>query len=288
MQISEFFSRPGPVFSFEFFPPKNVEAFGKLIDTVRYLAELRPDFVSVTYGAGGGTRHLTHDLVTRIKREAGLEAMAHLTCVGHSRSEIEEIVRKLTDEGVDNLLCLRGDPPAHQEEFIVAENGFAHANDLMDHVGRQFQVCIAGACYPEAHPESESLDSDIKYAKAKVDAGASFLVTQLFFDNRHYFEFVAKARAAGISVPILPGIMPVTNAAQIEKFISRIGATIPESLLQRLNRFREDDQAVMATGIEWATRQCKELLAGGAPGIHFYTLNKSLATRVVFANLRNF
>lgn len=285
MRIIDRFSKPGPVYSFEFFPPKTEAGLPKLFETIEYLSDLSPDFVSVTYGAGGGTRDLTLTVAEHIKHEIHLEPMAHLTCVGHDKHAVGEIVQRLKDAGIENILGLRGDPPRDRPSFVPAENGFGHANELIEHITQRYEVCVGGACYPEGHLESPDKETDLHFAKLKVDAGASFLVTQLFFDNRYYFDFVARARAIGIRVPIIPGIMPVTNVAQVERFTTSIGATIPADLMKRLDRFRNDDQAVMATGIEWATKQCRELLAGGAPGIHFYTLNKSLATRVVFGNL---
>lgn len=287
MRIIDRYSRPGPVFSFEFFPPKTEAGIDRLLETISYLDELGPDFVSVTYGAGGGTRDYTVAVATRIKREVGIEPIAHLTCVGHDRNELDEILDALAQAGIENILGLRGDPPKDQPEFVPAPNGYAHASDLIERIVARHPFCVAAACYPEGHVDNPDRDADLRFAKLKVDAGASFLITQLFFDNRHYFDFVARARAIGIGVPIVPGIMPITNVAQVERFTTKIGATIPGDLMKRLERFRNDDQAVLATGIEWTTRQCRELLAGGAPGIHFITLNKSLATRVVFGNLRN-
>jgi methylenetetrahydrofolate reductase (NADPH) len=286
MRIIDRFSKPGPVYSFEFFPPKSEAGLAKLFDTIEYLSDLSPDFVSVTYGAGGGTRDLTLTVAQHIKHQIGIEPVAHLTCVGHDRDAVEEIVQKLKDAEIENILGLRGDPPKDQPSFVAAENGFSHANELIAHISDRYQVCVGGACYPEGHLENPDRDADLRYAKLKVDSGASFLVTQLFFDNRFYFDFVARARAIGIGVPIIPGIMPVTNVAQLERFTTSIGASIPADLMKLLDRFRNDEQAVMATGIEWATKQCRELIAGGAPGIHFYTLNKSLATRVVYLNLK--
>ncbi len=285
MRIIDRFSKPGPVYSFEFFPPKNEQGLAKLLETIEYLAELGPDYVSVTYGAGGGTRDLSISVASQVKSRFGLEPMAHLTCVGHDRNAIDDVVQRLMDVGVENILGLRGDPPKNATEFVPTENGFAFANDLIGHVASKYPLCIGGAGYPEGHVENSDKQADLGYAKAKIDAGASFLVTQLFFDNRFYFDYVARARAIGIGVPIVPGIMPVTNVAQLVRFTTMCGASLPSDLMKRLDRFANDDQAVMATGIEWATKQCRELLAGGAPGIHFYTLNKSLSTRVVFGNL---
>lgn len=287
MQISDCFQKSKPVFSFEFFPPKTEAGIEKLYATIDHLAELSPDFVSVTYGAGGSSRSTSVQVSAHIKNKIGLESMAHLTCVGHGRTEIAEILNQLHGVGVENILALRGDPPKGDDSFKPAEDGFSHASELTDFIRETGKFCIGGACYPERHPESPDMDSDLRHLNTKVTAGASFLVTQLFFDNAAYFSFVERARSLGITVPIVPGIMPVTNVNQVERFTSMCGATIPQDLLKRLDRVREDEQAVMATGIEWATHQCRELLSKGAPGIHFYTLNKSLATRVVLLSLQD-
>ena len=287
MRITEALSSGHPVFSFEFFPPKTDEAAATLMRTVADLKEMHaPDFVSVTYGAGGTTRSRTLECVTRIQGELGLPAMAHLTCVGATREELRATVTELVGRGIENILALRGDPPQGETAFEVTEGGFAHANELVAFLRDAFDVCIGGACYPESHPESPSADDDLRWTRAKVDAGVSFLTTQLFFDNADYFAFVERARKAGVTVPIVPGLMPVTNVAQIERFTKMCGARIPDELLERLDRYREDPASVMATGIEHAIEQCRGLLEGGAPGIHFYTLNKSQATRSILAAVK--
>ena len=244
---------------------------------------LNPDFVSVTYGAGGTTRARTLECVTRIQNELGITAMAHLTCVGHSRDELREIAGKLVDEGVENVLALRGDPPRGETSFEAVEGGFEHATELIELLKSDFDIGVGAACYPEMHPESGDAGDDLRWTVRKVELGADFLVTQLFFDNRDYFSFVERARKAGVAVPIVPGIMPITNVAQIERFTKMCGARIPPQLLKRLKRVEEDPGAVMATGIEHALKQCRELLERGAPGLHFYTLNKSYATRTILA-----
>jgi methylenetetrahydrofolate reductase (NADPH) len=288
MKIADCFGGLRPVFSFEFFPPKTEEGQNKLFATIEHLAELHPSYVSITYGAGGSTRDLTLDIAGRIKRETGIEPMAHLTCVGHTQDDLKQILDRLTEQGVENVLALRGDPPKGQDQFVKTEGGFGYANELMDFIRGQYPLCVGGACYPEGHPESHDLNSDVRHLVAKVDAGASFLVTQLFFDNALYFDFVRRVRAVGVSVPIVPGIMPVTNVSQLERFTQMCGASIPVKLRERLNKVRDDEQAVMAVGIEWALRQCQELLTAGAPGIHFYTLNRSLATRVIYMGLQSY
>jgi methylenetetrahydrofolate reductase (NADPH) len=286
MRIVDCFESGRPVFSFEFFPPKTDEGVRALFSTVKDLARLGPSFVSVTYGAGGSTRELTIDLVARIKEEVGLETMAHLTCVGHSASEIAAILDQLRSRGIENLLPLRGDPPRGEERFVRPSDGFGYAQEMVRFIRPRYGFCLAGASYPEGHPEAADKDEDLGHLKEKVESGVDFLITQLFFDADAYFRFVERARAAGIGVPIVPGIMPVTNVAQIERFTAMCGACIPQELQERLERVRDDDEAVITTGIEWATEQCRALLSGGAPGAHFYTLNRSRATRTVFENLQ--
>jgi methylenetetrahydrofolate reductase (NADPH) len=287
MRICDCFDRGEPVFSFEFFPPKTEEGLRTLFQTVETLAELKPSFVSVTYGAGGSTRELTIDLTARIKREIGLEAMAHLTCVGHSAAELGEVLDRLREAGIENVLALRGDPPRGETQFVRPKDGFGYSTELVRFIHSRYDFCLGGACYPEGHVECPDRDANLRHTREKVDAGVQFLVTQLFFDPADYFRFVERARAAGIGVPIVPGIMPITNVGQIERFTSMCGASIPAALRARLDRVRDDEQAVISTGIEWATDQCRALLAGGAPGIHFYTLNRSLSSRMVYLNLQS-
>jgi len=288
MKISKLYqSDAGPSFSFEFFPPKTDEAARKLLATVGDLREmLAPDFVSVTYGAGGSTRGRTVELVSRIQSEHALTAVAHMTCGGHTREEVGTVLERLVGRGIRNVLALRGDPPKGEASFAPVEGGFAHASELAEFIRDNFDLGIGGACYPECHPESASSDDDLTWTKHKIDCGVQFLITQLFFDNEHYFGFVERAREAGIDVPIVPGIMPITNVSQIERFTKMCGARIPAELHDRLHRFEDDPSTVMAIGIEHAIRQCRRLLEGGAPGIHFYTLNKSHATRSILAAIK--
>jgi len=279
--------RGRPVFSFEFFPPKSDEGARALMATVADLRDaLAPDFVSVTYGAGGSTRERTLEVVSRIQSELAITAMAHLTCVGSTESELCEVVGRLIGGGVENVLALRGDPPKGETSFQATVGGFSHASELIAYLEDNYQLDVGAACYPESHIESADTSSDLEWTRIKVKNGASFLVTQLFFDNARYFDFVARARAAGIHVPIVPGIMPITNVAQVERFTKLCGASIPDALRARLDAVRDDPGACMATGIEHAIRQCRDLLERGAPGVHFYTLNKSFATRSILAALR--
>lgn len=288
MRIADVLQKGRPVFSFEFFPPKTDEAAEQLQRTIAELEPLAPDYVSVTYGAGGSTRDRTIDLVTRIKRETGIEAMAHLTCVGSTRDELEGIVSRLADGGVDNLLALRGDPPKGEKAFVPTEGGCHFANELVSLIRERFgdRFCVGGAGYPEKHVECANPAVDLTNLKRKVDAGAEFIVTQLFFDNRRYFEFVDNARACGITVPIIAGIMPITNAGQVERFTMMCGASLPFKLASEMDRRRNDPKAVMQLGVAQATAQCLDLLQNGAPGIHFYTLNRSTATRQVLQAIR--
>jgi len=287
MRIADAFG-PGrpPTISFEFFPPRTPEAEKRLYDTVAKLAPLDPTFVSVTYGAGGTTRQLTRDIVARIKREIGIEAMAHLTCVGHTANELAEILDDLTAAGIENVLALRGDPPKGESTFTPTAGGFSHGSELAAFINGRWDVCIVSAAYPEKHLEAPDLETDLRNLKRKVESGARVLITQLFFEPATYFAFVQRARDAGIGVPVVPGIMPITNVSQIERFTSMCGATIPASLRDLLAGVRDDEDAVSAIGIEWARDQCRTLLEGGAPGLHFYTLNRSRSTREILGLLR--
>ncbi|NTX14245.1 methylenetetrahydrofolate reductase [NAD(P)H] [Myxococcus sp. CA056] len=287
MKIRNRLNPSNPCFSFEFFPPKTDEGVANLLKTLEDLAPLEPGFVSVTYGAGGSTRDRTLELVTRIKAETGIEAMAHLTCVGHTQQELRELLQRLADAKMDNVLILRGDPPQGQKSFVTAEGGFTYATELVRFIREEdFNFCLGGACYPEGHVETASRDDDLRHLKAKVDAGLDFVVTQLFFDNAFYFDFVERARRAGINVPIVPGIMPITNFEQVQRFTRMCGATVPMRLGLQLERVKDQPDAVVQLGVAHATVQCMELLSRGVPGIHFYTLNKSPATRMIVSALR--
>jgi methylenetetrahydrofolate reductase (NADPH) len=287
MKIRNRLNPSNPCFSFEFFPPKTPEGEKNLWETLDDLRALDPGFVSVTYGAGGSTRHRTVELVTHIKQKTGIEAMAHLTCVGHTREEIAGVLDTLAAAKLDNVLALRGDPPQGQTEFKPVEGGFRYARELIEFIReRDYPFALGGACYPEGHVDTQSRDEDLRHLKEKVDAGLDFVITQLFFDNAFYFDFVERARRAGINVPIVPGIMPIINFAQIDRIVRMCGVTIPMRLLQRLEPVKDDPDSVMQLGVAHATIQCVELLARGVPGIHFYTLNKSPATRMIVSALK--
>lgn len=287
MKIRNRLNPSNPCFSFEFFPPKTEEGEKNLLRTLSDLAELEPGFVSVTYGAGGSTRDRTVELVTQIKETTGIEAMAHLTCVGHSKDELKEILDRLVEAKIENVLLLRGDPPKGERVFVPAEGGFQYASQLVEFVRQSdYPFSLGGACYPEGHVETPSRDEDLKHLKEKVDAGLDFLITQIFFDNAFYFDFVERARRVGINIPIVPGIMPITNFEQVDRMTRMCGATVPMRLLLQLERLKSDPAAVMQLGVAHATVQCMELLSRGVPGIHFYTLNKSPATRMIVSALR--
>ncbi len=287
MRIDEIIAASdGPVFSFEFFPPKTDEGERNLRATLEELRALHPDFVSVTYGAGGGTRGRTVELTHWIKRDLGIEAMAHLSCVGSTREELLETLAGMRRAGIENVLALRGDPPRGQSEWSAHPGGLRYSTELAAMIREHYPFAIGAACFPEVHPEAPDLPHDLHFLKAKVDAGASFLITQLFMDNELYFNFVEQARANGIDVPIVPGIMPITDVGQIKTITGMCGATIPAALLEALEWRAEDRYAVVELGVAYATLQCAELLARGAPGIHFYTLNRSPATRAILSALR--
>ena len=276
----------GPVYSFEFFPPQTAGGARALLRTLAELRSLEPAFVSVTYPLDRGRRHLTLELVANIKRELGLEAMAHLTRVNASRDEIRKHLEQLEKDGIDNVLALGGDPPPAEEIVVPEAEWFPYAMDLAAFVRENFRFCIGGAAHPEVHPRSPDLASDLGYLREKVEAGCEFLITQLFFTNSLYFEFVERAREAGVAAPIVPGIMPVTSVPGIKRMAGMNGSAIPAQLLARLERVEDDRAAVEEIGIAHAREQCEELVDRGVPGIHFYTLNRSTATRRILSQLR--
>jgi len=287
MRIDSLFAHDEPLFSFEFFPPRDDEGAERLFATIAALRDLAPAFVSVTHGAGGSQRDdRTVRLVERINLETGLLPMAHLTCRDSTVEDLLAEIRRYREVGIENVLALRGDPPNGEGRFVACEGGLSYGSELVRLVSTHADICVGAACSPEKHVESASLEDDVRAARQKVDAGASFLITQLFFDNSRYFNFVDRARAAGIGVPIVPGIMPITNVDQVYRFTAKIGASIPEALRAALETRADDAAAVIQLGVAWATLQCSELLRAGAPGIHFITLNRSPATRAILTALR--
>jgi methylenetetrahydrofolate reductase (NADPH) len=287
MRIDEILEDTRPCFSFEFFPPKTDEGMENLWRAAGELKEDAPAFVSVTYGAGGSTRDRTIQIVKRIKQELGLEAMAHFTCVGATVEELRRVLDEMRVAGIENVLALRGDPPQGQEEWTATEGGLSYSTELIDLIASDYDFTIGAACFPEVHIASPDLDQDIRVMKEKIANGARFLITQLFFDNELYFDFVEKARGAGVDVPIIPGIMPIQAYGQIRRITKMCGASIPADLEAELERRKDDDAAVRDFGVAYATLQCADLLARGAPGIHFYVLNRSPAARAVLAALRS-
>jgi methylenetetrahydrofolate reductase (NADPH) len=287
MRIDEILSTHSPVFSFEFFPPKTDDGQRNLEHALGELRKDAPDYVSVTYGAAGSTRDRTVEVTKWIKADLELEAMAHLSCVGEPVERLREILDEVAAAGIDNVLALRGDPPRGETDWTPHPEGLESSVDLIELIRSDYDFCIGATCFPEVHPEAPDLGHDLRFLKRKVDAGASFLITQLFFENEDYFRFVERAREAGIDVPIIAGIMPITNFEQIKRFTTMCGASIPTALNEQLEtRNEEGDEAVTELGVAYATLQCADLLARGAPGIHFYTLNKSPATRAILSALK--
>ena len=278
MRIDQLFRLGLPTLSFEFFPPKTETGFTQLYQTIDELHPLKPSYVSVTYGAGGSTRQKTVDLVERIQNELAIRSMAHLTCVGHTAEEIGSILDTLWNSGIRNVLALRGDPPVGQSQFTATEGGFANSSELVKYVRARHDFCIGVAGYPEGHPQCLNRTRDLEHLAQKVDHGANFIITQLFFDNADFYRFRDTARSMGIKVPIVAGLMPILNVAQTKRFVSMCGAKIPHPLLTRLEGLEANPESVYAAGIEYAVKQCEDLLANGVEGIHFYTLNKSKAT----------
>jgi len=273
-------------FSFEFFPPRDDAGERALWQTIRELEPLSPTFVSVTYGAGGTTRDRTLRVTEAIASDTTLEPVAHLTCVGHSREELRRIVGDLAAAGVRNVLALRGDPPGGPgQTWTPHPDGFDHAVDLVRLVRELGDFIVGVAAFPEVHPEAADAAADARVLVAKAKAGAAFAVTQLFFEADHYLSLVERAATLGCDIPILPGIMPITNLKQVTRFAELSGAEVPARIVNRLQRFADDPVSVRAAGIELATELCDRLLAEGAPGLHYYTLNKSTATRQIHADL---
>ncbi len=285
MRIDELLDNKRPVFSIEFFPPRSEDGLSMLIETVEALKPLRPDYVSVTYGAGGSTRDGTVEMVERMKSEFGLEAMAHLSCVGETQEGLRAILDRFRDAGIENVMALRGDPPRGEPNFVAPDDGLSSAAELTAFINESYDFTLGGACFPEVHPEAADLETDLRYLKTKVDAGARFLITQLFFDNRVYFDFVAAAREIGIGVPIIPGVIPINSFGQVARICKLCDAEIPAELSASMESLGGDEEAERLLGVAYAARQCEELLAAGAPGIHFIALNRAPGTRAVLAAL---
>lgn len=284
MKIKQLIARQGKSISFEFFPPKTKEGEDQLFEAIAKLKSLNPTFVSVTYGAGGGTLKNTRHVILRIKRETSLTPMPHLTCVDQSEDELKKILEDYKGQGIENVLALRGDPPKGTEKFIPPQNGFCYAIDLVKLTVSVGGYSIGVAVYPEGHVESPSLEMDIIYTKQKIDAGADFAITQMFFDNHFFYDFTERAEKAGISVPIIPGIMPVTDIETIKRFSQMCGATLPPSLVERMQKTTSADEA-RRLGTDFTTGQCEDLWRNGVRYFHFYTLNRSQAVTEILRNL---
>ena len=291
MHISEIPGKKQTTISFEFFPPKNEEASEDLFRNIQELSQMNPAYVSVTYGAGGSTRHLTHDLVVKLQNETGLTIVSHLTCVGSTKEEIGDILKRYDKSGIHNIMALRGDPPKGQQDFQQTENGFAYAGELVGFIKKEFpKMGIGVAGFPEGHPSTPNRLKEIEYLKWKVDQGADYICTQMFFDNNQFYDFVERCEIAGIKVPIIAGIMPVTSRKGMARMAElSLGTNFPAKLLKSLSR-AEDDVYAENVGIHWATEQVRDLLDHKIAGIHMYTLNKSKATRKIYESLgvRNF
>ncbi len=285
MKIQDILTKTRTI-SFEFFPPREATGINAVLNKIESLQSYSPDFISVTYGAGGSTRKFSEELTTKAQIQYDVEVMAHLTCVGHTVKELDGILERLEDSTIENIIALRGDLPNNQQINLTADSGFEHASDLISHINRIYSFGIGAACYPEGHPEAVSFDHDIHYAKLKVENGADFLITQLFYDNDDFFRFVDKARAIGINVPIIPGVLPVLSSNQIRKFTRLCGARIPLDLEMQLAKYENDNDGARAMGVEYATRQVQGLWDSGVSGIHFYVLNRSYSVSKILDNLR--
>lgn len=281
MKLSEIYRRKGPVLSFEVFPPKPETPLASLYETIGQLKDLKPSFISVTYGAGGSQKGRTVEIASRIKNEYGLEAMAHLTCVGHTRADVDDILTSLKTSGVENVLALRGDPPQGQPNFDFSKGEFRHASELVEHICRKRQFCVVAAAYPEGHRASRRIMDDWRHLKEKVDAGAEVLITQLFYDNRVYYHFLETVRGLGIQCPIIPGIMPIFNARQIRRIMSLCGAAMPAEVLLMCDKYESSPDDMFKAGLDYTIRQIRDLLDNGAEGIHLEPMNRAELAREI-------
>lgn len=284
MKISDLFKKNNQTVSFEIFPPKLTTPIETIFDKLGDFASMKPDFISVTYGAGGTKKGRTLEIASRIKKEYGIESLAHFTCVGHSINEINGMIKQMKDENIDNLLALRGDPPVDVPDFDFSKNVFSHASELIRHIRNQDNFCIGAACYPEGHVDSSRIKHDLHYLKLKVDQGVDFLITQLFFDNRVFYDFIDKLSAYNVTCPVLAGIMPIFKADQIKRIASMCGASMPAKLVILLDKYGNTSDMEKA-GIEYASNQLSDLLDNGIDGIHINTMNRVNATRTILQNI---
>ncbi|NLV35055.1 MAG: methylenetetrahydrofolate reductase [NAD(P)H] [Clostridiaceae bacterium] len=285
MKIIDLFRTGKPVISFEIFPPKPDVPIDTLFDRLEQFEALKPDYMSITYGAGGSQKGRTLEIASRIKNIHHIESMAHLTCVGHSKNEIDGMLDSMREIGLENVLALRGDPPANQPDFDFLKGAYKYAYDLIEHIRKSSDICIAAAAYVEGHVDSLRLSEDLKHLKRKVDAGTDLLVTQLFFDNRLYFDFIEKARRIGINCPVEAGIMPVFRADQIKSIAAKSGCSIPAKLVLVMDKYQDNPEDMRKAGIEYAALQIRDLIANGADGIHLYTMNRPKSTAEILESI---
>ncbi len=285
MRISEMFKAKKPVIAFEIFPPRPDVPLDKIYDHLEQFEALMPDYISVTYGAGGSRKGRTLEIASRIKKLHGIESMAHFTCVGHTKTEISDMLDSMHESGLENILALRGDPPADEPDFDFSRSIYKHAYELVQHVRSVNNFCIAAAAYVEGHVDSRRLSEDLEHLKEKVDAGVDFLITQLFFDNRLFFDFMEKARSKGINCPVAAGIMPIFKADQIKSITAKSGCSIPAKLVLMMDKYQNNPEDMRKAGIEYASHQIRELIEEGADGIHLYTMNRPKSTKEILDNL---
>jgi len=292
MNLKEIYNTDKIVISFEIFPPKGktpeeiAQKNDELFEELKILSKFNPAFISVTYGAGGSTQETTLDLVNRIKKNLNIQPMPHFTCVGSSREYILDYLKKIENSGIKNILALRGDPPKGETSFVKPKDGFGYANELVKYIKSNTNLSISVAAYPEKHPECSTIQEDIENLKKKIECGADVAITQLFYDNKCFFNFLEKAQKNGIKVPIIPGILPITSYSQIERIVSLSGCKLPKELEENISKNKENKEAIKQIGIEFAIKQCEELLENGVKGIHFYPLNKSHAVKTVLENIK--
>ncbi|ABO50707.1 5,10-methylenetetrahydrofolate reductase [Desulforamulus reducens MI-1] len=285
MKISTLYQSQNPVISFEIFPPKSTSPVETIYETLEGLIKLEPGFISVTYGAGGSSRDRTKEIAATIKNRYKIEALAHLTCVGQAVNEIDQILNELQEENIENVLALRGDPPADAQNYDFSDSDFKYASDLVRHIKNSSNVCVAAAAYPEGHAHCRRLSDDLNWLKYKVDQGVDFLISQLFFDNRIFYNFLENALRVNIHCPVVAGILPVLNAKQIKRIISLCGASMPAKLLMLVDKYGDNAEDMEKAGIEYASQQVRDLLESGVDGIHLYTMNKPQQVTEILKNV---